>query len=250
MSRPEHRVLADGVAAVEGTAIGKGGVRERILVEASELFARKGYRATGTREIASAVHIKQPSLFHHFSSKADIMRELMSHSLERPSAFATRMASRDGPATDRLYEYILFDTLHIVVSPYYLSGLEADDVMGDPEFRRWFVLREQLRNARELMVVQGINDGEFVDVGSEFATSVLTGVVLATLKTYSGRDVDRPIDLSRRIAAFALRGLLLKPEVLDTVSKRVLPPGSTQTQIDAALVARMGLSPDNLSVTV
>ena len=50
--------------------------RERILREASRLFARKGFHGTSSREIAEAVENRQPSLSHHFPSKRDIMSEL------------------------------------------------------------------------------------------------------------------------------------------------------------------------------
>ncbi|MGH2596951.1 MAG: helix-turn-helix domain-containing protein [Actinomycetota bacterium] len=45
--------------------------RERILHEASELFARQGYHGTTTRQIADAVGVRQPALFHHFDAKSD-----------------------------------------------------------------------------------------------------------------------------------------------------------------------------------
>ena len=39
--------------------------RGRILLEASLLFAQRGFFGTSTRDIADAVRIRQPSLFHH-----------------------------------------------------------------------------------------------------------------------------------------------------------------------------------------
>ncbi len=48
----------------EEQADGSSDTRQEILVQASRLFKRLGYRATTTREIAKAVNIKQPSLFH------------------------------------------------------------------------------------------------------------------------------------------------------------------------------------------
>ncbi|MFD8382255.1 TetR/AcrR family transcriptional regulator [Streptomyces sp. NPDC059679] len=44
--------------------------RRRILTEAALLFRRHGYRGTSTRQIAEAVGIKQPSLFHHFPTSS------------------------------------------------------------------------------------------------------------------------------------------------------------------------------------
>lgn len=212
--------------------------RERILREASTLFARKGYRGTSTREIASAVNIRQPSLFHHYASKAEILQDLLSLSLTQPTLFSEALAAGDGPAVDRLFEYLLFDTLFVLVSSYNLSGLDSDDVMEDPGFGKWFLQRERLRRARHMMVEQGIAAGEFLDVGADFATNVLTGVVRTVVVSYSGKEVADPAGLSRRIAVFAMRGLLVRPDQLDTLADRLLPSSSTDDQLVAALAER------------
>ncbi|MCC6830898.1 MAG: TetR/AcrR family transcriptional regulator [Thermoleophilia bacterium] len=191
--------------------------RERILREASFLFARKGYGATSTREIGEAVGIRQPSLFHHFASKAEIMMELLAHSLGRPTDVAEALAAADGPATGRLHRYLVFDALHIVGSPYDLGGLNDDDVMELPEFREWHALRARLRGAREEMVAQGIRDGEFIDVGVEFAAMALTNVIISATQVYSGRLPADP-GLAMRIAVFAMRGLVIDPAALDDVA--------------------------------
>lgn len=49
-------------------------MREKILVEATRLFARHGYDGTSLQTIADAVGIKKPSLIHHFASK-DLLRQ-------------------------------------------------------------------------------------------------------------------------------------------------------------------------------
>ena len=51
--------------------------REAILDVAAELFANKGYAATGTREIATMVGLRQASLFHYFARKEDLFAELL-----------------------------------------------------------------------------------------------------------------------------------------------------------------------------
>jgi AcrR family transcriptional regulator len=43
--------------------------RERIIKEATRLFARKGYFATSIADIATAVELTKGALYHHFESK-------------------------------------------------------------------------------------------------------------------------------------------------------------------------------------
>lgn len=46
--------------------------KERILLEALNLFSQKGYDPVSVRDIAGAVGIKESSLYNHFKNKQDI----------------------------------------------------------------------------------------------------------------------------------------------------------------------------------
>jgi TetR/AcrR family transcriptional regulator len=55
-------------------------MRERILTEATHLFARRGYEGTSVQAISEAVGIRKPSLLYHFPSKA-LLRDAVLESL-------------------------------------------------------------------------------------------------------------------------------------------------------------------------
>ena len=55
------------------------GTQEKLVAAASELFARKGFGQTGVEEIADAVGISEPSIYHHFPSKLDLLFEVLQH---------------------------------------------------------------------------------------------------------------------------------------------------------------------------
>ncbi|AJT41696.1 TetR/AcrR family transcriptional regulator [Psychromicrobium lacuslunae] len=52
---------------------------EKLVAAAAELFAQKGFAQTGLEEIASAVGISEPSIYHHFPSKLDLLFEVLQH---------------------------------------------------------------------------------------------------------------------------------------------------------------------------
>lgn len=56
---------------------------ERLFDVAAALFFEKGYAATTTREVASAVGIQQASLYYHVSSKEDLLYQICMSSLEQ-----------------------------------------------------------------------------------------------------------------------------------------------------------------------
>lgn len=56
---------------------------QRLFDKAAALFFEKGYAATTTREIASAVGIQQASLYYHVAGKEDLLHQICVSSLEQ-----------------------------------------------------------------------------------------------------------------------------------------------------------------------
>ncbi len=50
-----------------------------ILREALRLFAERGYAGASLRELARRVGMKQPSLYHYFKSKDELVEQLLEH---------------------------------------------------------------------------------------------------------------------------------------------------------------------------
>jgi len=157
-----------------------GDTREAILVEASKLFTRRGYFGTSTRDIASAVGIRQPSLFHHFGSKLDIIEALLRYDLQWAVDLAESHAAAPLSASERLCGYIYEDMRHLTQSPYSIQGLYTSDVMEDPSFLRWRHLRSRLREAVNRMLWDGIEAGEFIDLDTVFGERVISWFLLGT----------------------------------------------------------------------
>jgi AcrR family transcriptional regulator len=51
--------------------------RQRILDAAAKLFAERGFSSTSIRDIAAELDIANPSIYHHFRSKEEILEELL-----------------------------------------------------------------------------------------------------------------------------------------------------------------------------
>lgn len=61
----------------------RSSTRSDILETASRLFVERGYAGTSVRDIAGELGIANPSLYHHFASKGEILSELLIEPLER-----------------------------------------------------------------------------------------------------------------------------------------------------------------------
>lgn len=190
--------------------------RERILREASALFAAKGYTGTSTREIATAVRIQQPSLFHHFASKKEIVEALLEYDLVESTAVAEREANAPGTAAVRLYRYLVWDIAFTCSSPYNLTGL-SDSVKLDPDFDHWRERLDRLRNARRKMIEDGIASGEFINIDADIARRAITWMILGNVADSAGQSIPNAEALAVELARFALRALLKDPEQLDAI---------------------------------
>lgn len=189
--------------------------RERILREASRLFAKKGYHGTSTREIAEAVEIRQPSLFHHFPSKALIMSELIDLSNDQAAAVAQEQAEAEGSAALRLYRYLVWDIAYICRCPYDLSS--AETVLTEPAFAEKNAGHERLLSARRKMIQEAVDAGEFIKVDLDLAEKTIIWILRGDISDTVGQvrpDADVVAD---QLASFILRALLRDPDRLDEI---------------------------------
>lgn len=184
------------------------GTRDVILTLASNLFAIHGYYGTTTREIAEAVGIRQPSLFHHFASKAAIMEALLEHDLAHSVPARERISRADAPASTRLYRYLVDEVTHIAGSRYNLAGVYTEEVRASPEFEPWHRRRRRLHRAIERIVADGQASGEFIAVEPYLIREALLGILGRTLTRYSGGQRAFQPSLADEIASLSLRAVL------------------------------------------
>ena len=89
--------------------------RQKILDQALELFAARGYDAVSVGEIAEAVGIKAPSLYNHFPSKQAIFDALVASTAARYEADTGKIdihvqnAPQDIPAFSQITSDALFE---------------------------------------------------------------------------------------------------------------------------------------------
>ncbi len=188
--------------------------RERILAEAADLFAVRGYGATSTRDISAAVGIRQPSLFHHFGSKGAILLELLDRSLDDAVPLAQRCARGSGPAGPRLYRYLLEDFTSVLTSPWNLGGVYSDEVLRDPEFAVPAARLGELDAALRTMLEQGVEGGEFRPVDAELVQTMIAGLQIGLMRERPSLVRNAPLAAAQQAAEFVLHGLLAQPGAL------------------------------------
>ena len=67
----------------------------KILIAATELICKEGYRAASLQEIASRVGIHKTSLFHYIENKEDLLHQILQSSLGKSSLKLEEIVNND-----------------------------------------------------------------------------------------------------------------------------------------------------------
>lgn len=206
--------------------------RERILREASHLFAARGYYGSSTRDIATAVGVRQPSLFHHFPNKQAIFQELLSYSLDDSAEVAEFLARAEGSAAARLYRFLVEDFRYLMDSPYDLRSIFNGDVLLDDEFEPWERTAGKLHVGVVDIIRQGIEADEFIEIDVGFARQAISGLMLETIRERSLGE-ELPVQRPTRTADFILRALLVDPGRIEEIAAEAFALEGLPTYRDA-----------------
>ncbi|MET7333739.1 TetR/AcrR family transcriptional regulator [Nonomuraea sp. NPDC005650] len=78
-------------------------VRQRLLAEATRLFAERGFEGTSVQEIVMAAGVTKGAMYHYFDSKDDLLHEIYARVLRMQMERLTRIAAGPGDVRRRLY---------------------------------------------------------------------------------------------------------------------------------------------------
>lgn len=82
--------------------------RERVLSASAQIFSKRGYRATSMNEIAAAVGLSKPTLYHYFRSKEEILVRLYENVMDHTVSSAQAIAAAAPSPIDALRELITY----------------------------------------------------------------------------------------------------------------------------------------------
>jgi len=82
-----------------------GASRERLLAAATELFSRKGYSGTTTREIVAVAGVTKPVLYYYFRNKEGLYLDLMHNVTNKFEAMLDAFHAETGSPTKRILSF-------------------------------------------------------------------------------------------------------------------------------------------------
>jgi AcrR family transcriptional regulator len=155
------------------------GVDERLLAEATRLFAKQGFDRTSVQEIVEAAGVTKGAMYHYFGSKDDLLHEIYGRVLREQIDRLEKFAASEAPVAGRLKDAAvgvvvttienLDDVRIFYQSMHHLSPAKQRAVRA--ERRRY---HERFRG----MVEEGQRDGAFrQDVPADLVVDYFFGAV-------------------------------------------------------------------------
>ena len=184
--------------------------KEQIFGVGAKLFAEKGYERTSLQEVADLLGVTKPALYYYYSSKEQLLFEIMSFVMDRVLQDATEICQSDLPAGEQLHELIRRYVGFFAAHPAELTLMSTAGDSLVPEHRAVIVERER----QYLGFVRGIvaellqeHPGE--DINETSAAFALLGGMSWIFKWYDpeGRiSPDRLADDFLKIFSYGLLG--------------------------------------------
>ena len=151
--------------------------KEEILEAAAQIIREKGFHAASMQDIAKAVDLRKASLYHHVSSKQEILVDLLDLALAQLNQHIEAVVVEDLPADEKfrkaLRAYLNYTAENLDLAAILL--LEHRSL--EPEYRaRHIPLRDQYESYWQQIIEEGIQEGIFETLDVQLAVKAVLGV--------------------------------------------------------------------------
>ncbi|MBB4141390.1 TetR/AcrR family transcriptional regulator [Microbacterium invictum] len=181
--------------------------RDQVLAVAVQLFNEQGYDATSVADLASRLGLTKSALYHHFSSKEELLAIALETALSGLEAVLDRALAVEAPASDRLTAVIsgavgvLTDELAPVTLLLRLRGNSAVETAA--------LERRRVFDQQVTALVRAAQDEGRIrtDVDAGVATRLIFGMINSVVEWYRPDGRVDPDLLAQDVLRVALDGL-------------------------------------------
>ena len=186
--------------------------RERIMETAEMLFRRMGFAKTAVADIAAELRMSPANIYRFFDSKIAIVEAICRRCLSAVEEKAWAVARSKAPAAQRMERLVL------EILAYHKENLVTEHRVNELVVaaieHSWDTIRthkDAVRNVVELILRDGIDDGDFEAVDPrETAEVIMRSVVPFTNPLVVGQCLEEGDDLEAQARAsvrFLLRAI-------------------------------------------
>ena len=159
--------------------------RAAIMEAAAHLFARQGYLATTTKDIARALDVGESTLYGYFASKQEILKAILDQQAGMVDALLAHLPELDDHASivdmvDLLMEKVLATAVYnrVAIAEAWID----DEVLRVFVLARWQPVLERLKDLIAERVAAGVFRPIEPDLGARMVMTTFIGAILPALR--------------------------------------------------------------------
>ena len=209
-------------------------VTSELLDQATRLFAEKGYEATTLLDIANALNISRPALYHYVNSKEDLLAMLVEQVTNGFAEVLAELASRrDMSPAEKVRDVVALMVRQRAEHPDQFRILDrSEPVLPEPLAETHLAAKRKIVRQFTALIDAGIDSGELRHVDARMtALSVLGMCNWVAWWIRPGADVDPVVTTVTDLV-----------EAMLAIREGARPGGETAQTIDQirALLDRLG----------
>ena len=191
--------------------------RKDILDASAQIFSQKGYHGTSMQDIAMAVNLQKASLYHHVSSKQEILFDLLNRGLDLLITQVEEAVAEPGSPDQRLRK----------ATKAYLSTMtEYQDLASvllleyrslEPDYHdRHIPRRDHFEQIWRDLIREGVEAGIFTCDHPSLSARALLGALNWTVTWFRSDGPMSAEEIADQISNLFLMGLISRESVFET----------------------------------
>jgi AcrR family transcriptional regulator len=190
--------------------------RNEILEASAQIFSQKGYHGTSMQDIAMAVNLQKASLYHHVSSKQEILFDLLNRGLDLLITRVEEAVAEPGSPDERLRN---------ATRAYLTTMTEYQDLAAvllleyrslEPDYhKRHIPRRDRFEQIWRELIREGLEAGVFTCAHPSLSARALLGVLNWTVTWFRSDGPMSAEQIAEQISNLFLMGLITRDQIVE-----------------------------------
>jgi AcrR family transcriptional regulator len=182
--------------------------KTQILKAAGKCFANAGFNGTSVRDIAAEVGIEAASLYSHFSSKDEILKEIC---FSKAAEFENAIDEVNDLYFNAEEKLRMVITLHVKIITEDVNAshvfLNEWKQLKEPDLEAFKKMRHRYEDSFKQIIINGENENIFNESDRQFAVLTILSSVNWISEWYKPEGKLKPKEIANKITDFILKGL-------------------------------------------
>ncbi len=191
--------------------------RNEILDAAAQIFSQKGYHGTSMQDIALSVNLQKASLYHHVSSKQEILFELLNRGLDLLSERVEAAVNGPGLPSERLHKAMCAYLSTLTEYQDLASVLLLEYRSLEPRYLDLHIpRRDRFEQIWRDLIKEGVEDGTFTCEHPSLSARALLGILNWTVTWFRSDGPMSAEDIADQLSNLYLLGLTTREDLRES----------------------------------